>query len=61
MNILGRSLSKRELERRTGNLQQIGGTRHFEYSGGRAREVLEVEPGSDLSRADHRSDLRRKL
>ncbi|UCF98408.1 MAG: aldose 1-epimerase family protein [Spirochaetaceae bacterium] len=43
MNVLGRSLSKRELERRVGNLEQIGGTRHFEYSSGRARGVQAVE------------------
>jgi hypothetical protein len=50
VNILGRSFSKRELERRTGNLQQIGGTRHFEYSSGRAKGVqgIEVDTGSGL-------------
>jgi hypothetical protein len=50
MNIQGRSVSKRELERRIGNLQQIGGTRHFEYSTGRAKGVqaVEVNTGSGL-------------
>ena len=50
MNILGGSLSKRELERRTGNLRQIGGTRHFELSAGRAKGVaaIEVDTGSGL-------------
>ena len=50
MNIHGRSVSKRELERRVGSLQQIGGTRHFEYSTGRAKGVqaVEVNTGSGL-------------
>jgi hypothetical protein len=43
VNILGKSFSKRELERRTGNLQQIRGTRHFEYSAGWARGVQVIE------------------
>jgi hypothetical protein len=50
MKILGQSFSKRELERRTGNLQQIGGTRHFEYTAGRAKgvEAIEVNTGGGL-------------
>ena len=50
MNIQGKSFSKRELERRTGHLQQIGGTRHFELSSGRAKGVqgIEVNTGSGL-------------
>lgn len=43
MNILGRSISKRELDRRTGHLQQIGGTRHFELSSGRAEGMRGIE------------------
>jgi len=50
VNIQGKSFSKRELERRTGHLQQIGGTRHFELSSGRAKGVqgIEVNTGSGL-------------
>jgi len=50
MNILGRSLDRRELERRTGHLRQVGGTRHFEYSSGKARgvEAVEFNTGSGL-------------
>jgi hypothetical protein len=50
MNILGKTYSKRELERRMGHLDQIGGTRHFEYSTGRARGVqaVEVNTGAGL-------------
>jgi hypothetical protein len=50
VNILERSFSKRDLERRTGHLQQIGGTRHFELSAGRGRGVsaIEVNTGNGL-------------
>jgi hypothetical protein len=43
VNILGRSISKRELDRGTGHLQQIGGTRHFELSSGRAKGMRGIE------------------
>lgn len=53
MTILGRSISRHELERRPGHLQQIGGTRHFELSSGRAKGMRGIEvntgPGSDMT------------
>jgi hypothetical protein len=43
MNIRGSDYSKRELERRTGNLDQIGGTMHYTLDSGRSKGVRAIE------------------
>jgi Domain of unknown function (DUF4432) len=50
MRIAGREYTRREAERRIGNLRQLGGIRHCELSDARARGVraLEVATGSGL-------------
>ncbi len=51
MRIAGREYTRRDVERRIGNLRQLGGIRHCELSDGRARGVraLEVTTGSGLA------------
>ncbi len=51
MRIAGRDYTRRDAERRIGNLRQLGGIRHCELSDGRARGVraLEVATGSGLA------------
>jgi len=51
MRIAGRDYSRREVERRIGNLRQLGGIRACELSDGRSRGVraLEVTTGSGLA------------
>lgn len=51
MRIAGREYSRREVERRIGNLRQLGGIRACELSDGRSRGVraLEVATGSGLA------------
>ena len=51
MLIAGKQYSRREAERRIGNLRQLGGIRHCELSDGRARgvRILEVTTGSGLA------------
>lgn len=50
MRIGGKEYTRREAERRIGNLRQLGGIRHSELSEGRARGVraLEVTTGAGL-------------
>lgn len=43
MDIFGRTITRRELDSKVGHLRQIGGTRHFEYSMGKAKGVDAVE------------------
>ena len=43
MHVCGRNYTKRELERRTGNLNQIGGTRHYNLISGRSKGVEAIE------------------
>jgi hypothetical protein len=43
MQFRGREFERRELERRTGNLDQIGGTRHCTLSSGRSSGVKTIE------------------
>jgi hypothetical protein len=43
MHVCGRDYTKRELERRTGNLDQIGGTRHYNLISGRSKGVEAIE------------------
>ncbi|HVP19916.1 MAG TPA: aldose 1-epimerase family protein [Spirochaetia bacterium] len=51
MRVAGKEYTRREAERRIGNLRQLGGIRHCELSEGRARGVrtLEVTTGSGLA------------
>ncbi len=51
MRIAGREYTRREAERRIGNLRQLGGIRHCELTDGKARGVraLEVTTGSGLA------------
>jgi hypothetical protein len=51
MRIAGTEYTRSEVERRIGNLRQLGGIRHCELSDGRARGVrcLEVTTGSGLA------------
>lgn len=51
MRITGKEYTRGEVERRIGNLRQLGGIRHCELSDGRARGVraLEVATGSGLA------------
>jgi hypothetical protein len=50
MRIYGRELSRREVLRRVGNLQQVGGIEHVSYQDGHARGVraLQVNTGAGL-------------
>ncbi len=50
MHMYGRDYAKRELERRTGNLDQIGGTLHYTLSSGRSKgvQVIEFNTGTGL-------------
>jgi hypothetical protein len=50
MLIAGREYTRREVERRIGSLQQLGGIRHCELADGRARGVraFEITTGSGL-------------
>jgi len=43
MNYNGKNFSKRDIEKKIGNILQLGGTTHFEYSSGRAKGVRAVE------------------
>ena len=43
MQIFGKDFSQRELERRTGNIDQIGGTTHYTFTSGRAKDVKAIE------------------
>jgi hypothetical protein len=43
MNICGREFTRREVERRTGNLHQVGGTTHRTLSSGRGEGVKTIE------------------
>ena len=51
MRIAGREYTRKEAERRIGNLRQLGGIRHCELFDGRARGVraMEVTTGSGLA------------
>lgn len=51
MHIYGRELTRAEIEKLVGNLAQIGGTKHFEYTSGRAKGVsaIEVNTGAGLT------------
>ena len=51
MHILGRDFTRRELERRTGNLDQIGGTTHGTLRSGRSKDVhiIEFNTGTGFS------------
>lgn len=51
MLVNGRSLSRRDLERRVGHVSQLGGARHCELSEGaeRGTRVVDVDTGSGLA------------
>ncbi len=50
MRIYGREFTRIEIEKLVGNLNQIGGTKHFEYNSGRAKGVsaIDVNTGAGL-------------
>ncbi len=43
MKIDGKEYSRKEVERRVGNINQLGGTTHYQFSEGRAKGVSGVE------------------
>ena len=46
MKLGGKFYSRKELERRIGNISQIGGTRHYEFIEGRSKGVSAIEVNS---------------
>ena len=43
MKINGKDYSRKEIEKRVGNINQLGGTLHYQFSEGRAKGVSGVE------------------